>query len=216
MYIFPNTFMGRTKQWWWYLLEYPSLSLRSRIVAVISFFFVLLSTVVLVVSTLLEDSHRNDPNCKTSNHSHSQSNESQPVLDSNALIDVLEVIYMTWFTVEFLVRFLSCPDHCRFIKSFMNIIDLLAVLPYYLSPLLDQLQSVKQVLRILRIIRVFKMARHSRGLQGRTTSAQLSWPHHHSLSRSGLHHEGLLQGADPHPDVCRNWHFDLQRSHLHE
>ena len=73
MYIFPNTFMGRTKQWWWYLLEYPSLSLRSRIVAVISFFFVLLSTVVLVVSTLLEDSHRNDPNCKTLYHLHRKS-----------------------------------------------------------------------------------------------------------------------------------------------
>ena len=76
---------------------------------------------------------------------------------------------MTWFTIEFLVRFFSCPDHCKFIKSFMNIIDLLAILPYFLSPLLDQLQSVKtvgQVLRILRIIRVFKMARHSRGLQG--------------------------------------------------
>ena len=65
MYVFPNTCMGRTKQWWWYLFEYPSLSLRSRIVAVISFFFVLLSTVVLVVSTLLEDGHRNDPNCKS-------------------------------------------------------------------------------------------------------------------------------------------------------
>merc|ERR1719219_1915827 len=151
MYVFPNTCMGRTKQWWWYLFEYPSLSLRSRIVAVISFFFVLLSTVVLVVSTLLEDSHRNDPNY------------------SNPFIDVLEAIYMTWFTVEFLVSFLSCPDHCKFIKSFMNIIDLLAILPYYLSPLVDQLQSVKQVgqvLRILRIMRVFKMARHSRGLQG--------------------------------------------------
>ena len=68
MYVFPNTCLGRTKQWWWYLFEYPSLSLRSRIVAVISFFFVLLSTVVLVVSTLLEDSHRNDPNCKTFYH----------------------------------------------------------------------------------------------------------------------------------------------------
>ena len=73
MYVFPNTCMGRTKQWWWYLFEYPSLSLRSRIVAVISFFFVLLSTVVLVVSTLLEDSHRNDPNCKTYYHLHRKS-----------------------------------------------------------------------------------------------------------------------------------------------
>ena len=64
MYIFPATCIGRTKQWWWYLFEYPSLSLRSRTVALISFFFVLLSTVVLVVSTLLEDFHRNDLNCK--------------------------------------------------------------------------------------------------------------------------------------------------------
>ena len=91
------------------------------------------------------------------------------VADSNDVITVLEAIYMTWFTIEFVVRFLSCPDYCKFIRSFMNIVDLLAILPYYLSPLLEQLQSVKtvgQVLRILRIIRVFKMARHSRGLQG--------------------------------------------------
>ena len=57
-----------------------------------------------------------------------------------------------------------------FIKNGMNVVDVLAILPYYLSPLVDQLQSVKQVgqvLRILRIMRVFKMARHSRGLQGR-------------------------------------------------
>ena len=64
MFIFPNTCIGRTKQWWWYLFEYPTLSLRSRIVALVSFFFVMLSTVVLVVSTLLEDFNRNDPNCK--------------------------------------------------------------------------------------------------------------------------------------------------------
>lgn len=64
MFVFPSTCLGRTKQWWWYLFEYPSLSLRSRVVAVISFVFVLLSTIVLVVSTLLEDAHNDEENCK--------------------------------------------------------------------------------------------------------------------------------------------------------
>ena len=89
--------------------------------------------------------------------------------DSNSVIDILESVYMTWFTFEFLGRFLSCPDYAKFFKSFMNIIDILAILPYYLAPILDQLNSIKtvgQVLRILRIVRVFKLARHSRGLQG--------------------------------------------------
>ena len=90
-------------------------------------------------------------------------------LDEIPIIDTLETIYMTWFTLEFIGRFLSCPDYFQFFRSFMNIIDILAILPYYLAPLLDQLESVKtvgQILRILRIIRVFKLARHSRGLQG--------------------------------------------------
>ena len=91
------------------------------------------------------------------------------LLDDSPMIDILETIYMTWFTLEFVGRFLSCPDYFKFFRSFMNIIDILAILPYYLKPLLDQLDSVKtigQILRILRIIRVFKLARHSRGLQG--------------------------------------------------
>ena len=45
------------------------------------------------------------------------------LLDSNDVIIILEAIYMTWFTIEFLVRFFSCPDYCKFIRSFMNIIE---------------------------------------------------------------------------------------------
>ena len=61
---FPKTTIGRIRQWWWYLLEYPSFSIKSRIVALVSFFFGFLSSIVLVVSMVLEDLHKNEAECK--------------------------------------------------------------------------------------------------------------------------------------------------------
>ena len=58
---FSKTIIGRIRQWWWYLLEYPNFSIKSRIVAFVSFFFVFLSSIVLVVSMVLEDLHKNQP-----------------------------------------------------------------------------------------------------------------------------------------------------------
>ena len=57
---FPKTTIGRIRKWWWYLLEYPNFSIKSRIVAFVSFFFVFLSSIVLVVSRVLEDLHKNE------------------------------------------------------------------------------------------------------------------------------------------------------------
>ena len=40
------------------------------------------------------------------------------ISDSNETIEILEAIYMTWFTLEFVVRFISCPDRCKFYFSY--------------------------------------------------------------------------------------------------
>ena len=57
----------------------------------------------------------------------------------------------------------------------MNIIDVLAIAPYYVSVILvetqagagsfDDVRKIVQVFRIMRILRIFKLARHSTGLQ---------------------------------------------------
>ena len=58
----------------------------------------------------------------------------------------------------------------------MNIIDILAIAPWYLSVVLyetidggpggfDDVRKIVQVFRIFRILRIFKLARHSTGLQ---------------------------------------------------
>lgn len=42
-----------------------------------------------------------------------------------------------WFTLEFTVRFVVCPNKCIFARSLVNIIDLVATLSFYTDILLQ-------------------------------------------------------------------------------
>jgi voltage-gated potassium channel len=90
------------------------------------------------------------------------------MLDSVAAINIiydrlifqLEWFFTILFTVEYLLR-LSCAEHPRnYAASFFGIIDLLAILPSYLSLLLPgaEIFLVIRILRVLRIFRVLKLA----------------------------------------------------------
>jgi len=65
------------------------------------------------------------------------------------------------FTVEYALRLWSVHSPLRYARSFFGIVDLLAILPTYLSVLLPGSQSlvVIRALRLLRIFRIFKLAR---------------------------------------------------------
>lgn len=73
----------------------------------------------------------------------------------------LELAITGLFTVEYLARLWASDDTRRYARSFYGVIDLLAILPVYLSLLIPGAQSLLMVraLRLLRIFRVFKMAR---------------------------------------------------------
>ncbi len=74
----------------------------------------------------------------------------------------LDFLFTVMFTVEYVLRILCVRRKSRYICSFFGVVDLLAVLPGYISLILpgSQSLSVIRALRLMRVFRVFKLARY--------------------------------------------------------
>lgn len=79
--------------------------------------------------------------------------------DYGPQLRAVEWSFTLLFTVEYALRLYSVRKPLRYVTSFYGLVDLLAVLPTYLSILLPGAQSllVVRVLRLLRIFRVLKL-----------------------------------------------------------
>ncbi|XP_053239300.1 potassium voltage-gated channel subfamily G member 3 isoform X1 [Podarcis raffonei] len=147
--------------------EEPTSSLAAQILATVSILFVIVSMVVLCASTM--------PEWRAAEN---RSMEEQSRYTADSLREpsgIIEAICIGWFTAECIVRFIVSKNKCEFVKRPLNIIDLLAITPYYISVLMtvftgenSQLQRAGVTLRVLRMMRIFwviKLARHFIGLQ---------------------------------------------------
>ncbi len=78
----------------------------------------------------------------------------------HTVLVVLEWIVTILFTIEYIARLLTVESKVRYARSFFGVVDLLAILPVYLSLFLPGAQSLLVIrsLRLLRVFRVFKMA----------------------------------------------------------
>ena len=74
----------------------------------------------------------------------------------------LEWFFTILFTLEYLLRIYSIGKPIRYMVSFFGIIDLLSILPTYLSLLIpgSQFLLVIRVLRLLRVFRVLKLVQY--------------------------------------------------------
>jgi len=75
------------------------------------------------------------------------------------VLSVIETLSVVVFTVEYLARVALSRPRSAYAWSFMGLIDLISIVPFYLSAGLD-LRSVR-AFRLLRIFRIFKLARYS-------------------------------------------------------
>lgn len=99
----------------------------------------------------------------------------------------LETFCIMVFTVEYVLRILTCTTKMRirhFVLAPMNVIDLIAILPWYLDLVLAVLKaevsvealSLLRVVRLTRVVRIFKMSKNFQGLivLGRTLNRSLT------------------------------------------
>jgi len=164
---FGTGFCAPTQRHLWNLFENPHHSKAAKVVAIVSCLFVVVSTLCLIFSTL---------------PSFQQRDETGKVSDKIYFFEVAEAVFVGWFSFEYVIRFVAAPHKFLFVKGVMNIIDLLGILPYFMSLLLSlvtetgsanedrtkyqsEMRRIAQIFRIMRILRIFKLARHITGLQ---------------------------------------------------
>lgn len=173
----------------WLLFEYPESSIAARIIAIFSVVIILLSIVTFCLETIpdLKEKHHNKSSSTFTNGT-LQHDWKQIDIDSfTEPFFVIETLCIIWFSFEITIRFLASPDHLLFWKNMMNLIDMVSIIPYFITLgtmfASDQGQANNQamslailrVIRLVRVFRIFKLSRHSKGLQilGQTIRASM-------------------------------------------
>ena len=74
----------------------------------------------------------------------------------------LEWMFTILFTIEYILRILCIKKPLRYMLSFFGIVDLLSIIPTYLSLFVAGTHSLNviQILRVLRVFRILKMTKH--------------------------------------------------------
>ncbi len=91
--------------------------------------------------------------------------ETLPGLDEGVrkVLSVVEAVTVMIFTLEYLLRLFVANRKFRYVFSFYGIIDLVAILPFYVMSGID-LRSLR-AFRLLRLFRVLKLLRYSKAMR---------------------------------------------------
>lgn len=163
---FNDMALGNLRRILWNVVENPYSSMGAKAFTLFSNIFVLLSIVAMTLNTV-EELQIYKINGKTH-------------------MEWVEIISIVFFTFEYLIRLVTTPNIPLFLKSGLNFVDMVAVMPYFVQILFEaftstdnvnaqedlramarvsKLSHVLKVVKLLRIFRILKLARHSTGMR---------------------------------------------------
>ncbi|XP_051270349.1 potassium voltage-gated channel subfamily D member 3-like isoform X2 [Dicentrarchus labrax] len=139
----------------WRAFENPHTSTMALVFYYVTGFFIAISVITNVVETV--------PCGTTANQKDMPCGERYTVA-----FFCMDTACVMIFTVEYLMRLFAAPSRYRFMRSVMSIIDVVAILPYYIGLVMTNNEDVSGAfvtLRVFRVFRIFKFSRHSQGLR---------------------------------------------------
>ena len=101
----------------WLLVEYPESSKQAKIVSIISILVIIISITIFCMETLPTFANLTE----------------EVNVNINDPFFLIETVCNLWFILEILIRLLSSPSKIVFITNTMNLIDIVAVAPYFIN-----------------------------------------------------------------------------------
>eukprot|EP00658_Telonema_sp_P-2_P060261 TRINITY_DN49215_c0_g1_i2.p1 TRINITY_DN49215_c0_g1~~TRINITY_DN49215_c0_g1_i2.p1 ORF type:complete len:422 (+),score=105.62 TRINITY_DN49215_c0_g1_i2:199-1464(+) len=137
------------KQWLFLTFDEPNFSRFSYGVSVGILTCIAISIIAIVIETL--------PDLRDNN-------------DAGKVFIAIEWTSSIVFTIEYLCKLLAVEGKCQFARHPMNIIDLVAILPFYVELICSAAGvsvdiGILRLLRVVRIFRVFKLSKYSTNIQ---------------------------------------------------
>ncbi|XP_028402221.1 potassium voltage-gated channel protein Shaker-like [Dendronephthya gigantea] len=134
----------------WELLENPESSVAAKYLSFFSIFIIALSLITYCLETVPALKPRKIDSDPTNHCDH---------------WFIMECLWIIWFSVELILRFSFTPNRIRFLYSPFGLVDLVAVLPFYLTLFLQSDSgatsfAVLRILRVGRCLRLFKLSRY--------------------------------------------------------
>lgn len=143
-----------TRQKVWKMLNFPHSSKSALYIQYISFVVVMVSAATFCLETAIQ-------------------REKHALYRTHTVFFVLDCLYVSFFTIEYFLRLFSSPNPLKYTMSFLGMIDMISILPFYIILLLTLyytrltklMLNFVHCLRLVQILRMIKLSRYITGFR---------------------------------------------------